>query len=299
MAQPVYCSAADGGTCGERVCGDGSTPYVWLSSIALLQWLPRFPPQAFPTAVFSLTSPRSVSQQSTAAPFPGIAPQSLKSSSQPLPFQRISVPVQGMYGCSKDCIPFRLPQISCFTLSFKCFSSDSVAPMWGSDPCFSFPKGKFHQVSPRVGPVLLTLPFFSLVPSFYRVLCRSIYLFSLVRYSCPLSADVLAALPCLKVCSWCVCGERCTPCPPPPLLSHPPGFYLLIDYQPLTFERLHVAIQVSVVSRKFGIALLTSLPTWQHLVVFRQILCSPVFHSVPQQASSGTSHAGPVGIELF
>ena len=33
-----------------------------------------------------------------------------------------------MYGYSKDClilIPFRLPQISCFTLSLKCFSSDS------------------------------------------------------------------------------------------------------------------------------------------------------------------------------
>ena len=33
-----------------------------------------------------------------------------------------------MYGCGKDClilIPFRLPQISCFTLSLKCFSSDS------------------------------------------------------------------------------------------------------------------------------------------------------------------------------
>ena len=33
-----------------------------------------------------------------------------------------------MYGCSKDClilIPLKLPQISCFTLSLKCFSSDS------------------------------------------------------------------------------------------------------------------------------------------------------------------------------
>ena len=33
-----------------------------------------------------------------------------------------------MYDCSKDyliLIPFRLPQIGCFTLSLKCFSSDS------------------------------------------------------------------------------------------------------------------------------------------------------------------------------
>ena len=35
---------------------------------------------------------------------------------------------------------FRLPQISCFTLSLKCFSSDSkVAPLWGLDLCFSSP----------------------------------------------------------------------------------------------------------------------------------------------------------------
>ena len=33
-----------------------------------------------------------------------------------------------MYGYCKDClilIPFRLPQVSCFTLSLKCFSFDS------------------------------------------------------------------------------------------------------------------------------------------------------------------------------
>ena len=50
-----------------------------------------------------------------------------------------------MYGCSKDyliLIPFRLPQISCFTLSIKCFSYDSIALVWGSDPCFSSPIGQ-------------------------------------------------------------------------------------------------------------------------------------------------------------
>ena len=198
-----------------------------------------------------------------------------------------------MYGCSKDCVPFRLPQISCFTFSLKCFSSDSVAQMWGSDPCFSSPTLQGGV------PVLLTLLFFSLVPLSYRVLCGSIYLFPLVRYSCLLSAGVLYALLCLKVYSWCICGERCTPCPPTPLPSCSPCFYFLIDPQPLTCERLHVVIQVSIVSCKFGIAPLMSLPTWQHFVVFRQILCSPVFHSIPQQASSGTSRAGPVGIELF
>ena len=67
MGQPLYCSAADPGIRGERGCGDGSTPYAWLSSIALLPSLLGFPSQAFPTAISSLTSLQSVSLQSTAA----------------------------------------------------------------------------------------------------------------------------------------------------------------------------------------------------------------------------------------
>ena len=34
-------------------------------------------------------------------------------------------------------ILFRLSLISYFMLSLKCFSSVSIAPLWGSDPCFS------------------------------------------------------------------------------------------------------------------------------------------------------------------
>ena len=119
-----------------------------------------------------------------------------------------------MYGCCKDClilIPFRLPQISCFTLSLKCFSFDSDnCPMWGLDPWLQFP------YPPRAGPVLLTLLFFPLVAFFYRVLRGSRYSFLLVRFSCPPSAGVLHALLCLKVYSWCIRGERCTPYPPTP-----------------------------------------------------------------------------------
>ena len=61
------------------------------------------------------------------SPHTGIAPQSLNSSSK-LSFQETLVSAQRVYGCGKDClilIPFRLPQISCFILSLKCFSSDS------------------------------------------------------------------------------------------------------------------------------------------------------------------------------
>ena len=58
---------------------------------------------------------------------------------------------------------------------------------------FPYPQG--------TSPVLLTLLFFPLVPSSYRVLHGSICSFLLVRYSCPLSAGVLHALLCLKVYS--------------------------------------------------------------------------------------------------
>ena len=57
MGQPLYSSAVDAGMLGERGYGDGSTLYMWLSSIALLPWLPVFPPQAFPTTISSHIPP--------------------------------------------------------------------------------------------------------------------------------------------------------------------------------------------------------------------------------------------------
>ena len=133
------------------------------------------------------------------SPHPGTAPQSLNSSFQLLHFQGIYVPVQGMCGCGKDClilIPLRLPQISCFTLSLKCFSSDSDnCPNVGVVSLLQSP----HPLG--AGPVLLTLLFFPLVLSSYRVLHGSIYSLLQVRYSCLLSAGVLHALLRLKVYS--------------------------------------------------------------------------------------------------
>ena len=110
-----------------------------------------------------------------------------------------AAPSRGMYSCGQDyliLIPFRLPQICCFTLSLKCFSSDSEkCPNVRIGPLLLFP----HP--PRRSPILLTLLLFPLIPSSYRVLCGSMYSFPLVRYSCPLSAGVLHALLCLKVYS--------------------------------------------------------------------------------------------------
>ena len=63
----------------------------------------------------------------------------------------------------------RLPQIICFTLSFKCFSSDP-------DNYSNVGTGKLLQFShpPRTGPGLLTLLFFStssFIPPSFVVLC--------------------------------------------------------------------------------------------------------------------------------
>ena len=59
------------------------------------------------------------------------------------PFQGTCGPVRGMYGRGKDClilIPFRLPQISCFTFSLKCFSSNSDnCPSVGVGSLLQFP----------------------------------------------------------------------------------------------------------------------------------------------------------------
>ena len=126
-----------------------------------------------------------------------------------------------MYGCGKDClilIPFRLPQISCFILSLKSFSSDS-------DNCPDVGIGLLLQMPhlQRAGLVLVTLLFSPLVPSSYWVLHGSIYYFLVVRYSCLLSAGVPDTL---QVYSWSIHGERCTPCPPTPLPSCSPTLVL-------------------------------------------------------------------------
>ena len=134
----------------------------------MLPWLPGFPPQAFPTTISSLTSPRSISPQSTA---------SLNSSCSCCPFQETRVPAQHMYGCSKDClilIPFRLPQISYFTLSLKCFSSDSDScPRCGDQTPASVPPPTKGRSSPTNTPVFppssFVLPSFAWVYIFFSI----------------------------------------------------------------------------------------------------------------------------------
>ena len=88
------------------------------------------------------------------SPSPGIAPQSLNPSFQPLCLPGDLHLYPGMFHDTKDClilIPLRLPQISCF-ISLKCFYSDS-------DNCPDVEIGTLLQFPQwlRAGPVLLTL----------------------------------------------------------------------------------------------------------------------------------------------
>ena len=167
MGRPLYCSVADAGVWEERGYGDGSTPVCDSAVLSCFHgcqaFLHRpFPPQSPPS------HPRDLSLCSQQQPSPGVAPQSLNSSSQLLHLLGDLRPCPGyVWGCSKDClilVPFRLPQISYFTLSLKCSSSDSNnCPDVGIRPLFQFP----HPL--KAGPVLLKRwknrgLFFSLVP---------------------------------------------------------------------------------------------------------------------------------------
>ena len=100
-----------------------------------------------------------------------------------------------MYVCGKDClslIPFRLLQISCFTLSLNCFSSDTDnCPSVGIGPLLQFP----HP--PRAGPALLALPFFLLVPSPTKF-CVALYVLS--RWSgTPVHSQLMFCSACTSV----------------------------------------------------------------------------------------------------
>ena len=162
-------------------------------------------------------------------PCPRIAPQSLNSSSQPLPLPGDPRSCLTYVWLGKDClilIQFRLPQISCFTLSLNCFSSDSDScPSVGIRPLLQFP------YLLRAGPVLLILLFPPLVPLSYWVLRGSIYSFPLVRSSCSLSW-CFVCISVSEVYSWCIRGERCAPCPPTPLPSCSPCSLFLMTHLP-------------------------------------------------------------------
>ena len=117
----------------------------------------------------------------------------------------------------------------CAYIKLKTILISSVpnnCPIWGWDPCFSSPthQGQVQSI------------FFPLLSSSYHVLDGSVYSFPVVRYSCPLSAGVLQDLLCLKVYSWYICGERCTPLPPTPQPPSVSSKIILISLKCQTYE---------------------------------------------------------------
>ena len=109
-------------------------------------------------------------------PHPGIVPQSLCSSSQLLCL--LGDPRPCPHGCNRDCvslIPIRLSQISCFTLSLKCFLSvPNLCPCVGIRPLLQFPppaKGRFSPMKSSLSPpTSFVLPRFALFFSGGQVL---------------------------------------------------------------------------------------------------------------------------------
>ena len=152
MGQPLCCSAASAGMWRERgygvapppTCDSAVSPCLH-GCLAFHHDLPPHIPSIRLSAVNN-------------SPCPGIAPQSLSSISQPLPLPGDPHSCLAYVLLGKNhliLIPFRLPRISYFTLSLKCFSSDSDnCPAVGIRPLLQF----LHP--PRAGPVLLTLLFF-------------------------------------------------------------------------------------------------------------------------------------------
>ena len=108
-------------------------------------------------------------------------------------------------------IPFRLPQISCFTLQQP---QPKLLHLYSKQLSQCVDLTPASVPSPSRGKSSPTLLFFTLLPLYYRVLHGFKYSFLVVRYSCPFLAGVLQDLLCLEVYSWCIHGERCTPSPP-------------------------------------------------------------------------------------
>ena len=164
MGQPLYCSAANAGLCVVVRGAVGGEAMVMAPATAGDSALsPCFHGCPLTSTGFSHHSllphiPSIRLLQSTAALALGL----LHSPYPPAPSPCAAC---GMCGCSKDClilIPFRLPQVSYFPFSLKCFSSDSDnCPYVGVRPRLQVPHLR------RAGPGLRTLPFPPLVPSSY------------------------------------------------------------------------------------------------------------------------------------
>ena len=142
MGQTAHCLAADAGMWGDRGCGDGSPPYgmtqqrclastaAWLSStiISHHSLLPHVPS----ISLFTVNS----------SPCTGIVPQSLHSSSQPLSLLGDLHPGPGyvwLWQGLSDSLSIYVATDQLLSASNVSPLTQTIAWMWGSDPCFSCP----------------------------------------------------------------------------------------------------------------------------------------------------------------
>ena len=194
------------GTWGERDYSDGSIPLhvtqqyhpasmtTWLSSkvIPLCDLLPHVTGGHLPAV--------------NSRPHPGIAPQSLHSSSQP-PWV-----LEDLHSClgyiwmqQGSSVGFSLHSdchrsIAALSNSLKCFPASQTMPQCRDLTPASVPSPSKYGSSPASSPL------FHFLPLSYQVLCGSTYSFPGVRYSCLLSAGILKDLY-LKMHSWNICGD--------------------------------------------------------------------------------------------
>ena len=113
---------------------------MWLSSTVLLPWLPGFPPPAFLTTISSLTSPQSVSPQSTPALALGLPHNPWTPTPSHCTFQETRIPV-GVCMAAARTVWVSFP-LGCHRLAVSLSVLNvspliqTVAVLWGSGPCF-------------------------------------------------------------------------------------------------------------------------------------------------------------------
>ena len=125
MGHPLFCSAAGAAVWGERGYCDGSTSSHDSAVSPCFRGCLAFFHRNFPPK-WSPSCPLGPSPSNQQKPLPWDC-STIPTLQLPVaePFRGPVSPFGGMYGCDKNyliLIPFRLSQISCFTLSIKCFS---------------------------------------------------------------------------------------------------------------------------------------------------------------------------------
>ena len=128
---------------GKKGYRGNSTPCTWLSIVALPSWLLCFLPKAFPTAISFCTSPQPISLKSTADLTLGLS--SIPKSQLPATvlsrgLMSLSIVYMAMAYCLCDShsIQSVTDQLLHSPTASNASLSQTAAPMWGSDPCFSF-----------------------------------------------------------------------------------------------------------------------------------------------------------------